>query len=94
VERLTTRTVLGVALAVMAGFAVWQLLSAVGFTIANALVNEWEDDPLAAEFEVAGLTVEYGQALSAAITLVLAAIVLWLFLPPLLERRPHRGELR
>ena len=93
-ERLTTRTVLAVALGVMAGFAVWQLLSAVGFTIANVLVTEWEDDPLSAEFEVAGLTIEYGQALSAAITLGLAGIVLWLFLPPLLQRRTQRGGLR
>ena len=85
-ERLRPQTVVAVTVGVLAGFAVWQLLSAIGFTIANMLVDAWEEDPLAAEFEIAGVSVEYGQALSASITLALTAFVLWLFLPPLLRR--------
>jgi hypothetical protein len=78
-ERLDRSTLLTAAVAIALGFALWQLLGAIGYTTADLLIEWWDDGetlgPFGADFSVGGATVEYGQLLQALVSLLVAVVV-------------------
>jgi len=78
-ERLDRRAVIAITVALTLGFAIWQLLSSVGYVAAELLVDSWEGEgtqgSFDAEFSIGSVKVEYGRPLASLITLLVALLV-------------------
>jgi len=76
VDRLDRSTVIGLAVTLALGFALWQLLSSVGYLATRLLTDIWEDGEFfTSHFSIGGVRVEYGQTLASIVTLLIAVLV-------------------
>ena len=87
-ERIDRGTLIFLALALSVGFALWQLLSSLGYIAAELLIDLWGEgeEAFIAQFSIGGADIQYGQTLAALITLALVVLVT----VPILRRAPRR----
>ena len=75
-ERLDRSAVIVIAVALTLGFAIWQMLSSLGYVAAELLTDWWEgEEAFESEFSIGSVQVEYGQVLASLITLLIALLV-------------------